>query len=80
MLKNQTGDVMIVGVASITANFRNITQEAMSPIEQTCQIDAALTPKRDQKWIDEALASGPESPLIEKEMKDIRDRVLGYEK
>ena len=25
-------------------------------------MDAALTTKRDQKWIDEAIASGPETP------------------
>ena len=42
------------------ANFRSITQEAMSRLERTFQIDAALTTKRDQKWIDEAMASGPE--------------------
>ena len=37
---------------------------------------AALTTKRDQKWIDEAIASGPESPLTKKEMKAIRDLVF----
>ena len=40
------------------ANFRSLTQEAMSRLERTFQIDAALTIKRDQKWIDEAIASG----------------------
>ena len=59
-----------------SANFRSITQEAMSRIERTFQIDAVLTTKRDQKWIDEAIASGPETPLTKKEMKTIRDRVL----
>src|SRR5271168_3970978 len=39
------------------ANFRSLTQEAMSRLERTFQIDAALTTKRDQKWIDEAIAS-----------------------
>ena len=58
------------------ANFRSITQEAMSRIERTFQIDAALNTRRDQKWIDEALASGPETPLTLKEMKTIRDRAL----
>ena len=30
-----------------SANFRSITQEAMSRLERTFQIDAALTTKRD---------------------------------
>jgi hypothetical protein len=32
--------------------------------------------KRDQRWIDEAIASGPETPLTKKEMKAIRNRVM----
>ena len=58
------------------ANFRSLTQEAMSRLERTFQIDAALTAKRDQKWVDEAMASGSETPLTRKEMEAIRDRVL----
>ena len=57
-----------------SANFRSLTQEAMSRLERTFQIDAALTTKRDQKWLDEAVASGPETPLTKKEMNAIRDR------
>jgi hypothetical protein len=59
-----------------SANFRSITQEALSRIERTFQIDAALTTKRDQRWIDEASASGSATPLTRKEMDAIRDRVL----
>ncbi len=62
------------------ANFRSLTQEAMSRIERTFQIDAALTTRRDQTWIDEAIASGPETPLTKKEMNAIRDRVLRKKK
>jgi len=58
------------------ANFRSITQEALSRIERTFQIDAVLNTKRDQRWIDEAIASGPETPLTKKEMNAIRNRVL----
>jgi hypothetical protein len=58
------------------ANFRSLTQEAMFRLERSFQIDGALTSKRDQKWIDEAIASGPESPLTRKEMDAIRDRIL----
>ena len=49
----------------------------MSRLERTFQIDAALTVKRDQKWIDEAIASGPETPLTKKEMNAIREHVFG---
>lgn len=62
------------------ANFRSITQEVMSRIERTFQIDAALNTKRDQRWIDEAIASGPETPLTRKEMDAIRNRVLKRKK
>ena len=62
------------------ANFRSITQEAMSRIERTFQIDAALNTKRDQRWIDEAMASGPETPLSKKEMEAIRNQILRAKK
>jgi len=43
------------------ANYRSLNQEAMYRIARTFEIDAALTGKRDQRLIDEALASGPET-------------------
>jgi hypothetical protein len=58
------------------ANFRSLNQEVLARIERTFEIDAALNTKRDQKWINEALASGSAQPLTEKEMDAIRDRVL----
>lgn len=58
------------------ANFRSLSQEAMSLIKRTFSIDAALATKRDQQWIDEAIASGPARPLTRKDMDVIRDRVL----
>jgi plasmid stability protein len=58
------------------ANFRSLAQEAMRRLERTFQIDAALTTKRDQKWVAEAMAGGPETPLIKKQVDAIRDRVL----
>jgi hypothetical protein len=63
-----------------TANFRSLTQEVMSRVERTFQIDAALNTKRDQRWIDEAIASGPETPLTKKEMDAIRKRILKRKK
>jgi hypothetical protein len=35
---------------------------------------------RDQKWIDEAMTSGPETPLTKMEMDAIRNRVLKNKK
>ena len=58
------------------ANFRSLNQEVLARIERTFEIDAALNSKRDQKWIDEALASGPATPLTKKEMAAIRDRIV----
>ena len=50
--------------------------EALARLERTFEIDAALNTKRDQKWIEEALANGPATPLTGKEMAAIRERVL----
>ena len=58
------------------ANFRSLNQEVLARVERTFEIDAALNSKRDQKWIDEALASGPATPLTEKEIDAIRNRVM----
>lgn len=43
------------------ANHRNLEQEVMARLERSLDLDAAT--RRDQKWIDEALASGPEEPF-----------------
>ena len=75
-LKNIPEDLRAQLENEAAANFRSLTQEALARLERTFEIDAALNTKRDQRWIDEALASGPESPLTEKEMGAIRDRVL----
>ena len=75
-LKNIPEDLRAQLENEAAANFRSLTQEALARLERTFEIDAALNTKRDQRWIDEALASGPESPLTEKEMDAIRDRVL----
>jgi plasmid stability protein len=58
------------------ANFRSLNQEVLARVARTFEIDAALNSKRDQRWIDEAMASGPATPLTEKEMAAVRDRVL----
>ncbi len=58
------------------ANFRSVTQEALARLERTFEIDAARNSNRDQRWVDEAIASGPESSLTEKEMDVIRNRIV----
>jgi plasmid stability protein len=58
------------------ASFHSLNQEVLARLERTFEIDAALHTKRDQKWIDEALASGPATPLTRREMEAIRSRVL----
>ena len=42
----------------------------------TFEIDAAVNSKQVQKWIDEAIASGPVTPLREKEMDAIQEKLL----
>ncbi len=59
------------------ANFRSLTQEAMARLQRSFDIEAASNTKRDQRWMDEALTSGPESPLTRADMDKVRDRVLG---
>jgi hypothetical protein len=58
------------------ANFRSLNQEVLARIQRSFEIDAALNRKREEKWVDEAVASGPAAPLTEREMDAIRDRVL----
>jgi plasmid stability protein len=58
------------------ANYRSLTQEVMARLQRSLDIDAALRTQRDQRLIDEALASGPEEPLTRAKMDKIRERVL----
>jgi 1,2-phenylacetyl-CoA epoxidase catalytic subunit len=45
------------------ANFRSLTQEALARIEMSFRIEETFHTRRDEKWIQEALESGPEEPL-----------------
>ena len=60
------------------ANFRSLNQEVLARVERTFEIDAAADRKRSQKWIDEAVASGPATQLTEKQMDAVRDRILKH--
>jgi len=57
-----------------------LNQEVLARLQRTLEVDAALDAKRDQKWIDEALASGPIAALTNEEMDSVRDRVLKKKK
>ncbi len=59
-----------------SANFRTVDQEALARLQQSFDLEVALNAERDQRWVDEALASGPETPLTRAEMDAVRDRVL----
>jgi plasmid stability protein len=59
------------------SNFRSLAQEAVARLQRSFDIDAALRTKGDQRLIDEALASGPESPLTRAKLEAIRAKVLG---
>jgi hypothetical protein len=61
-----------------SANFRTLDQEALARLQRSFDLD--LNTARDQQWIDEALASGPATPLTQAEMDQVRDRVLGRNK
>ena len=61
-----------------SANFRTLDQEALARLQRSFDLD--LNTARDKQWIDEALASGPATPLTQVEMNQVRDRILGRNK
>ncbi len=58
------------------ANFRSLAQEALARLQRSFDIDAAIRTRRDQKWIDEALTSGPQEPLTRSKLGKVRKQVL----
>ena len=61
-------------------NFRSLAQEVLARLQRSFEIDAALRSKRDQRLVDDALASGPEERLTRDKMDKIRDGVLRRKK
>ena len=57
-LKDITEDLHAVLKGEAEANFRSLAQEVMARLQMSLDREAAT--RRDQQWIDEALASGPE--------------------
>jgi hypothetical protein len=43
------------------ANYRSLDQEIVSRLQRS--LDSERATRRDQQWVDEALASGPEEPF-----------------
>ncbi len=63
-----------------SANFQSLGQEALARLQRSFEIEPAMCMRRDQQWVDEALASGPETPLTRAEKYKVRDRVLSLYK
>jgi len=79
-LKNIPEDLHAQLKLEASANFRSLNQEALARLERSFEIDAALNTRRDQKSVNQALASGPETPLTREEMDKVRNRVLARRK
>jgi plasmid stability protein len=79
-LKNIPEDLHAQLKQEASANLRSLDQEALWRLQHSFEVESALTSERDQSWVDEALASGPETPLTRAEMDKVRDRVLGRNK
>ena len=79
-LKNLPADLHGQLKLEAEANYRSLAQEAVARLQRTFEIEAALKTGRDQRLIDEALASGPEEPLTRAKMDKIRNRILRAKK
>ena len=78
VLKDVPDDLRAQLEQEAAANFRSLDQEALARLQRSFEIE--MNTARDQQWIDEALASGPATPLTRAEMDEVRDRVLGRKK
>jgi len=61
--------------AEASANFRTVAEEALARLQRSLDSDARNT-KRDKKWVDEAIASGPEKPFSRTEFDAALQRGL----
>jgi hypothetical protein len=62
------------------ANHRSLNGEALRRIELSFELEAALNTRRDARWIQEALESGPEEPLSRKKFNAAVKRGLDVAK
>ena len=63
-------------VQEASANFRTPDQEALARIEMSFQMQDAFSTQRVQGWIDEALASGPATPLTREGFDAVYQRAM----
>jgi hypothetical protein len=57
------------------AHFRTPDQEALARLQRSFEME--VNTARDQRWIDEALASGPAQPKTRADWDALKERVLG---
>jgi hypothetical protein len=76
LLKNMPEDLQAQLEQEASANFRTLDQEALARIAMSFQIQEAFSTRRVQGWIDEALASGPATPLTREEFEAAYQRAL----
>ena len=79
-LKDIPEDVHAQLKREAAANLRSLNQEALWRLQQSLDAQASRSTSRDQRWVDEALSSGPESPLSFNEMRKIRNKILRKQK
>ncbi len=60
-LKDLPEDLHATLKGEADANFRSLAQEVLARLQRS--LDADLTTRRDQAWVDAALASGPPEPF-----------------
>lgn len=60
-LKDMPAHLHAVLKTEAEANYRSLAQEVMARLERSLALDSMT--RRDQHWVDEALASGPEEPF-----------------
>jgi len=58
-----------------SAHFRTPDQEAMARLQHSFEME--VNTARDQRWIDEALASGPAEPKSPADWDALKERALG---
>jgi plasmid stability protein len=74
VLKNVPDDLRAQLEQEAAANFRTLDEEALARLQRS--FDLELNTERDQRWIDEALASGPATPLTRGEFDAAYERAM----
>jgi hypothetical protein len=67
-LKRMPGHLRVVLQNEAEANSRSLAQEVIARLERSLDLDSAT--RRNQRWVDEAVASGPEEPFSKDKFSD----------